>query len=130
MAGKLIEARVKRLKSIGFVFYLKKQISDEMWDERYEELVAYKAKYGHTEIPTKTRVPELKPLAKWVLKQRIVAKKNELNEDRMKRLKKLGFTFGVKEKYWDIRYQELKEYKEAFGDCELCVYFGLLLLSY
>ena len=42
-----------------------------------------------------------------------------LDDRRIAALNTIGFTWDVREDYWEKRFQELKEYKEKHGDCNV-----------
>jgi hypothetical protein len=55
----LTKEKVKELRDAGFIFEAAKSAqpgndarsNSKSWDERYEELKLFKAKYGHTVVP-------------------------------------------------------------------------------
>jgi hypothetical protein len=88
--------RVKLLNKLDFNWAVPTLLS---WDERYEQLVKYKAEHGHT------RCPQGKGLGNWVLDQRKfykqlndpVKRKNfGLNEERVEKLEALAFEWSLK----------------------------------
>ena len=106
--------RVEALNNIGFEWKLRDRLE---WDERYDELVAYKQKHGDTLVPYK---PE--GLALWVTAQRTQyrllkeGKHSVLTEDRVKKLNSIGFVWNTKEAAWEEHFAELLAYKEMHGD--------------
>ena len=95
--------RVDALNGIGFLWTLEKKIRkinmegintyDELWEFRYNQLVAYKALNGHCNVPC--RYPEDPQLGSWVQNQREFRKKRTLSEERGKRLEDLGFLWTI-----------------------------------
>ncbi|EJK46475.1 hypothetical protein THAOC_34853, partial [Thalassiosira oceanica] len=65
-------------------------LHDQYWNDRYRELVAYKAEHGDCNVSQSQ-----KPLGKWVDNQRQLQRRGELREGRVKELEKLGFVWVV-----------------------------------
>jgi hypothetical protein len=91
----LNDARLQRLESVGFRWAKRKgQVS---WDEKYEELKAYKRKYGNCHVPTKYK--ENTALGRWVSTQRAEYKKycegekSNMTADKIRRLESIGFAW-------------------------------------
>jgi hypothetical protein len=85
--GSLSIARRKKLDALGFKYFRIKS-----WGQSYKELVEYKNKFGHCNVPRGDL--EYKALAIWVLRQRMMAKKNKLSKERRKKLDALGFVYS------------------------------------
>mmetsp|Transcript_26977 Transcript_26977/g.64787 ORF Transcript_26977/g.64787 Transcript_26977/m.64787 type:complete len:403 (-) Transcript_26977:277-1485(-) len=85
--GALQADRRKRLEDIGFIFCP----WEAQWDDRFKELVKYKQKHGHCNVPRDS------VLGQWVHDQRRVKKGNNrkttLSKDRIDRLNKIGFNW-------------------------------------
>ena len=58
--------RVRALESIGFTWAKRK--GQHSWDSKFDELVDYKRRKGHANVPTKFE--ENKALGRWVSTQR------------------------------------------------------------
>lgn len=100
----LTPGREKRLIEVGFVFNTKskeirrfnllRRYSDQ-WDDHFDRLQKFKAKYGHTWVPK--RYPSDMSLAGWVgrlrslFRRRLGGEDNTLSDDRMKKLVALDF---------------------------------------
>jgi Helicase associated domain len=65
---------------------------EKVWDQRYEELKAFVAEYGHCTVPT-FMGGKRSPLSTWVYYQRVRHATNKLPRDRVLKLERLGF-FG------------------------------------
>jgi len=120
----LTTQRMQLLNDIQFPFIPHKQTLS--WDKRYEELVEFKAKFGHCKVPRLYGT-----LGKWVSDQRIKYKKNQeglktnLTPERTQKLINLGmiwYIFKLKSKEeradrkpWTHRYEELLKFKEEHG---------------
>jgi len=71
----------------------KVRVRDHRWREHFEELVAFKNLFGHTNVTqTKSKI-----LAEWVKNQRRLSKQGKLSVSRTERLSSLGFE-------WDRSY--------------------------
>eukprot|EP00587_Corethron_hystrix_P002606 CAMPEP_0113309526 /NCGR_PEP_ID=MMETSP0010_2-20120614/7532_1 /TAXON_ID=216773 ORGANISM="Corethron hystrix, Strain 308" /NCGR_SAMPLE_ID=MMETSP0010_2 /ASSEMBLY_ACC=CAM_ASM_000155 /LENGTH=611 /DNA_ID=CAMNT_0000164791 /DNA_START=64 /DNA_END=1899 /DNA_ORIENTATION=- /assembly_acc=CAM_ASM_000155 len=90
---------------------------EDMWNQSFEKLKAFKEEHGHFEVP-------LGSLRSWVSTQRIQFKKlrdgkqSSMNMRRMQRLTELGVKFVVREKRyfsWEERLEQLKAFKKKNG---------------
>ena len=87
------------------------------WDFKYGELVAYKEEYGDCNVP---RGYSYNPqLGAWVDRQRYLYRKNKLGNSKIERLEIIGFVWEPYEVQWEAKYQELLNYKEEHGDCNV-----------
>lgn len=99
MEGKnssLNDSRLERLQSVGFRWAKRK--GQASWDEKYNELVAYKARYGNCHVPTKYK--DNTALGRWVSTQRAEYKKYQegqsktsMNANKIRRLENIGFAW-------------------------------------
>lgn len=85
------------------------------WDERFAELMAYKATHGHVDVPTDPS----NELWVWVRKQRQSGGKGLLSQDRLQRLVGIGFNWDPRESKWDEMFNELLSYKAQHGDANV-----------
>jgi hypothetical protein len=113
----LKEDRYEKLVGIGFVFENAKVASDhEKWNRHFMELVKYKQKNGHCNIPTTNG-----SLGTWVAHQRKLFRSKKLKEDRHEKLVEIGLTFedvtALLDQQWQDMYQKLLEHKEMKGHC-------------
>jgi hypothetical protein len=115
---KLKADRHDKLVVIGFTFVYESNI----WNKHFMELVKYKEKNGHCNIPIK----ENGSLGRWVSTQRTFFKSNKLKEDRHEKLVGIGFAFedvaalefkGKLDQQWQDMYQKLLKHKETKGHC-------------
>ena len=106
--------RIEKLEAIGFVWYAQ----EAAWEEKFAELVEFKASHGHTDVP---RSWENKSLHNWVNRQRRFYKKLKegkptLTEERIERLESIGFEWRSKNTYqWMIRLGELRDFYDENG---------------
>ena len=134
IAAGFSEDNIKRLEAIGFEWKVKRQRKPYVmsFEERFEELEAYKAKHGHCDV--QTRAGGNKPLGRWCSQvrrsmQRI--KNNQappitgFSEDNIKRLEDIGFEWKVKKQRkpyvmsFEERFEELEAYKAKHGHCDV-----------
>lgn len=120
-AWDLTPDRIEVLDSLEFVWDLFKYQSDQVWNDRYDELVQYKQLHGHCNVP-QTSPGEL---GKWVKHQRDyysnlqhgrLHRAGTLTDDKIERLNALGFEWRLIQMVgWDQRFAELCEYKRLHG---------------
>jgi hypothetical protein len=106
----LEDYQLKELNLLGFSW---ERFKDQ-WDDRYEELVEFKRKYHHTNA---SRYGPQTQLGSWVSTQRqnMVRGESRLTEERIAKLDDIGFDWSPLQGLWDMRYQELLEFKVANG---------------
>ena len=115
---------IRKLESIGFVW----NANDAKWEQKYQELVEYKKRHGHCNVPTPFR--ENPPLGKWVSQQRYkYNQENSCNikDERIRKLESIGFSWFPKQDSWWSMYEELKRFKEAHGHCRVPQRYGASL---
>lgn len=83
--GILTPERRKRLDEIGFIW----DALAFQWEERFNELLAYKAESGGVKVP----MTWVTGLGKWVSQQRVAKKNGQLLPEREKRLIEIGFSW-------------------------------------
>lgn len=96
------------------------EINDEIWEERYNDLVEYWKRFGHSKVPKKWE--ENPGLGAWVAQMRERKRAGKLDEEKVARLDKLDFTWNFQtqwEKTWEDRFEQLKKYKETTGTCSI-----------
>jgi hypothetical protein len=118
--GGLREEFIRRLDEIGFDW----SIRVLRWEQCLLELVEFRRKAGHCNVPPRwTGSPAL---ANWVRRQRSDWKSGRLPEDRLNRLKALGFERegGLRRKKrletaWQEFLHALGEFKRTRGHCRV-----------
>lgn len=109
----LDDQRIKKLNEIGFCWKAKSdeewRVSDRVrrrensqdgWESKYERLVKFKEKHGHTLVPKQYKSDQ--SLSSWVFRQRrqykflMDGKPSSLSNDRLEKLKEIGFAFRVR----------------------------------
>lgn len=91
----LNDSRMERLQSVGFRWAKRK--GQASWDEKFDALVAYKAKHGNCHVPTKYK--DNTALGRWISTQRAEYKKYQegskcsMNADKIRKLENIGFAW-------------------------------------
>jgi len=119
--------REAMLNSIRFTWSLQ---HPDAWTQRYNELVQYKNEHGNCNVPQ--RFKDNLELGSWVNDQRKqykrlkIGKKSPMTPQREAMLNSIGFVWSgthlvdtVYENNWTERYNELVQYKDWHGDCNV-----------
>ena len=120
--GRLSQIRQRRLDDIGFDWKANRnKLKHTDWNLRYEQLCAFCDEFGHCNVP---RQYDPNPqLGLWVGTQRAFKKQNRLTADREQQLNAVGFLWGPQNGHekpkWTLRFEELLEYKEKYGHCNV-----------
>ena len=100
-----------------------------IWEERFIELVAFAAEFGHTRVPKEW--PANTRLASWVSSQRTYQRKGYLKPEHKQRLADIGFVWdarpapaakaspAAKLDTWDLQFAELANYKSRHGNTQV-----------
>ena len=117
--GLLSQDRIDKLNKLGFIW----DVYAYQWDETYRELLQYKEEHNHTNVPM-----SYGELGLWVFNQRnnynsyMKGKQSGMTPSRIQLLESIGFEFDLGKKIlsaaderWQMRLNELKEYKEKKG---------------
>lgn len=121
----LTAERIEALDKIGFEWTVRTK-DDRSWQERFDELVAFRKEHGHCNVPQ--RYKNNLALAEWVVNQRYQYKKvnfgnsSYLTPERIEILEKLGFEWSPGHKFsklWPQRFEELLEFKKENGHCNV-----------
>ena len=115
--NKLSQDKIDLLNSIGMEW----DFLEELWNERYEELVDFKNKFGCVTVPEKG---EYKTLSTWVKTQKKRQRAGTIRRDREKLLIDIGIDFSKsrlerEEEVWLTKFELLKEYKKKHGHCNV-----------
>lgn len=113
----LSDVREMKLNELGFVWRQKTSRPTDTWDERFDQLVEYNSEYGDCNVPQSYE--KTPGLGRWVNRQRTAKAKDELGNERISKLKSLGFSFNTKNFLWDARFQELVNFKQNTGHCDV-----------
>ena len=97
---------------------------DPGWEEQFFALKAYQRETGHCKVPA--RFKSNPKLGRWVMTQRrqftllMQGYPSALTSERIQRLESIGFTWSIRPepvKTWNRKFQELRVYKNTFGNC-------------
>ncbi len=109
----LNERQVKLLTDIGFDWQ-----PQNLWDEMFERLVAFKQKHDHCNVPQKCK--DDPDLGLWVNSQRAFKSAGTFRrEDRISKLDAIGFSWFVGGVSWDDSFNQLVAYKRDNGHCNV-----------
>ena len=108
--GKLSQKRVDLLENIGFVW----EPLDLVWMACFDELVDFKCENGDCNVPSRQG-----PLGVWVGFQRQYYKKGKLSQERVDLLDSIGFSWEPFDEAWTTRFDELVDFKNDHGDCNV-----------
>ena len=130
--GRLTEERIRRLEDLGFVWSLR-----DDWQKHYDELKEFKKENAHCNVPA--RYAKNRRLGIFVSSQRQQYKVLQkltpsekqnvrLNEERIKLLNDLGFTWTLRSRdtpseMWNQKVSELKTFREMYGHCNVPVFY-------
>lgn len=96
----------------------------ESWTEMYEELLRFREENGHCLVPN--CYEENPSLAQWTKRQRYQYKlktqrnkRSTMTAERIRALNNAGFIWDSHKAVWWERYDELLEYRNEFGDCNV-----------
>jgi len=127
--------RIQRLNDIDFSFEAK--CKPKTWEERYDELIEFKDKFGHCKVPRLYN-----GLGKWVADQRqkysklMQGKKTNMTQEKAQKLTDLGMIWVVfklppkeeraERKPWAERFQELLAFQNEHGHTVVPQHFPVL----
>eukprot|EP00934_Nitzschia_sp_Nitz4_P007212 Nitzschia sp. Nitz4//scaffold59_size112058//88809//89669//NITZ4_004124-RA/size112058-processed-gene-0.201-mRNA-1//1//CDS//3329555168//7202//frame0 len=93
-SSSLSPERIEALETLGFVW----SVQEDTWGERFQELMAYKELYGHTNVPKNCKLhPQL---SVWVKYQRrhlrlfLAGQRSSMTNERFLKLTELGFQWN------------------------------------
>jgi len=126
----------RALESIGFDIHRdrkqNRELIDRKWDEKFNELLQYREKFGNTDVAIRKGFEAYKPLASWAGLQRRKYKAKqqgtragrspEITEEEIKRLASVGFSFSLQDDF-DTRFKHLVEFKKEFGHTKVPVFY-------
>lgn len=135
-AGKvhyMSKEKLKKLEDVGFVFNPQPQNLDQ-WTVNFTKLTKYKEANGDCRVPY--TYPQDPGLGTWVETLRTQywrlkrGRSSRLTDERIKTLEELGMEWEVTSTAddaqkpggrgsWEMRFEELKAYKEENGDCNV-----------
>jgi hypothetical protein len=119
---KLSDEQIQRLNDAGFKWSLKVGLN---FDERFNDLMSFKAKCGHCDVPC---TGDNASLGHWCSEKRASYKKIQnnqkpnikLSDGQIQRLNGAGFKWSLR-KVWsgDERFNDLMAFKAKYGHCDV-----------
>jgi hypothetical protein len=113
--GTLAQDHVKSLEAIGFVW--DKPVSVE-WNKMFYLLEQYSTREGDCNVPA-NYIEGGEKLGSWVARTRHFTKRGKLSQDKIDRLREIGFVWNVSEAYWKKMFNLLRKYKARERDCSV-----------
>ena len=110
--GQLSAEQIQRLDDIGFNW----DALAHKWEEAFSALQEYRQKNGDCRVPRGTKVNGVN-LGGWVSTQRIW--KSRLNQERIRSLDSLGFSWEPMSDQWDEAFTALQQYQKKTGHCKV-----------
>jgi hypothetical protein len=112
------DEQIQRLNDAGFKWSLRGN-----FDNRFNDLMAFKAKYGHCDVPN---TGENASLGRWCSEMRVSYKKiqnnqmphNKLSDAQIQRLNDAGFRWCLQRKF-DKRFNDLMSFRAKYGNCDV-----------
>jgi len=115
--SQLLDAgRIQKLGELGFGWGSDKTLLDR-WEARFWALKEFKEEHGHCNVPSN----HPGGLGGWVADQRFKKRSQLLDAGRIQKLGELGFQWSLAKTPlpWEVRFQQLKEFKEEHGHCDV-----------
>jgi len=88
------------------------------WEGLYLDLKEYQETNGHLCVRKEKNLK----LYNWIEKQR--KEKHILNPHQIEKLSKLNFVWTQNESLWEVKFFELKDFKEEFGHCKVAAKYN------
>ena len=111
----LSEEQIARLEAIGMKWDSR---HDQRWERCFDEAERYYKAHGDLAVPTGC-VQNGFRLDRWLQHQREDAKAGRMSEDRLERLKGIGFSIVSRNKSWDDNYDLAAAYFKEHGNLEV-----------
>lgn len=87
--GNLDSDKIKLLEDLGLVW----DVSEDAWENGYQETVKYKEEFGKANASGKYKTPDGFNLGSWQSEQKKSYKKGKLDDERIKKLTDIGFVW-------------------------------------
>jgi hypothetical protein len=98
----------------------------DSWNAQYKALVKYKRENGHANVPPDDR--KHAALASWCRDVRALHRRKELDKDRVRKLRKLGFKWANRKTgpkaSWEERFSQLAELLRLHGGMENLLHYA------
>ena len=106
---RLSPSRIASLEEIGFSW----DPHESFWGFMFDQLIIFKKEYNHCNVPH--GFPTNVALGNWVLRQRQLFSKGNLNSEKLQMLKEVGFDFNPTETHKEKMFSLLTEYFHTHG---------------
>lgn len=93
---------------------------DHAWELMFRRLEDFKNEFGHCRVPHNWEKD--RQLALWVMRQRKMNLRGNIQDYRRQTLNQIGFTWAIKETYdaqWESYFEQLADFKKEFGHCNV-----------
>jgi hypothetical protein len=113
-SGQLAAKRVRQLNALGVVW----EPQQTHWKKMLTALAEYRRRHGDCNVPYGW--PENPRLAKWVKGIRSAQKRGDLDDKRIGRLEKIGFTWErTGDSHWEEMYGKVAYFQQLHGHCRI-----------
>jgi len=112
-SGRLSADRFQRLDALGFCW----DADAAVWEIMCDRLAAYKERFGDCNVPAVW--PKDRDLGQWVRVQRTRRLRRTIRTNQINRLDALGFTWDIHDRAWETKFQQLKQFKQTHGHCNV-----------
>jgi superfamily II DNA or RNA helicase len=111
--GALPQDKVSRLNALNFAWDTK----EKSWEQQFAALLHFKKQYGHCDVPSKSA--SHRALGTWLNNQRQLRRRGALASDRLARLEEVGVNWNPFNLRWDLRFEQLAEFRKRNGHCNV-----------
>jgi hypothetical protein len=108
--------RRQRLNRLGFVWQLIPMSPRKTWEDRFQELLAFKKRFNHIDVPSVWRSNQA--LSEWVKRQR-GRDRVKLTPEQKRRLVEIDFCWEKRESSWEQRFEQLATFFKRFGNADV-----------
>jgi len=111
----------------------KQRYQDAVWETRVNELLEFRRRNGHCQVPINPKRKQYRSLSFWVSHQRVLYRSGRLLPERKRRLERVGFDWVSRGRsiefrnstYWDKKWErmlaQLERFQRRFGHCKVPV---------
>ena len=114
-ANALTDEQISRLDALGMIW---EDRLDKQWNDAFKALCDYYDKYHSLKVPRDYKTENGLILQMWLGTRRRRYKTGKLSEERIEKLKSIGFEFEMTDT-WESRFQLAKEYYDKYGNLKI-----------
>ena len=124
-AGACLRKQKSRRRKVPAAY--RTDLLDALWEKRFKELNAFRRRYGHCQVPSRSlKYPSL---GNWVHYQRQLKRQGRLSGERIRKLERIGFDWISRgrslefrdSRYWDAKWDKMRDkvrrFKRRYGHC-------------